>query len=138
MFRKPPRLAVALAATAAACLLVATTADAALHRRVLRVRMTKARLLPAHVKMGYVGAAGYPYGPPGPIRPMIVDIPPSGFFTPTGAIGYGQAVVVGNIDGLPQLVPNAVGLGTGLVTDVVGAGTGIVGGGTSYIVAPLR
>ncbi len=138
MFRKPPRLAIALAATAAACCLAATTADAALHRRILRVRMTGAVLVPAHVKAGYVGAAGYPYGPPGPIRPMLVDIPSSGFFTPTGVIGYGQAVVVGTVGGVPTLVPNVVGLGTGFATDVVGAGTSVVGGGAGYILSPLR
>ena len=134
---KPTRLAVALGAAAAACLLVANTADAAIHRR-LTVRMMKPRLIPAHVKAGYVGAAGYPYGPPGPIHPMLVDIPPAGFFTPAGLIGTPVGYLTAGVGEVPGIVPGVIGLGTGAVTEVVGAGTGVVRGGVGYIIPPAR
>ena len=117
--------------------MVANTADAAMHRR-LTVRMMKPRLIPAHVKAGYVGAAGYPYGSPGPIRPMLVDIPPAGFFTPAGFIQTPVGYVTSGVSDVPGIVPSVIGLGTGLATDVVGAGTGVVTGGVGYIIPPGR
>ena len=137
MFVKPIRVAAALCAAMAACLLVANTADAALHRR-LTVRMMKPRLIPAHVKAGYVGAPGYPYGPPGPVRPMLVDIPPAGFFTPAGFIQTPVGYVQAGFAEVPGIVPGVIGLGTGLGTAVVGAGTGVVTGGVGYIIPPGR
>ena len=74
----------------------AQTAEASMrhHSRALHVT----RFVPAHVKVGYVGAPGYPYGPPGPVVPMLIDPGLGG-----GLFGVGLLPSTGVLAGFPVL-----------------------------------
>ncbi len=89
--------ALALAMVAGAAMAFAQPAQAAMkHSRNLYV--TGKRFAPATVKAGYVGAPGYTYGPPGPIRPMLIDPGLGG-----GFLGVGIFPSIGFFRGVPVL-----------------------------------
>ena len=89
--------ALVLTMMAGAAMAFAQPAQAAMkHSRNLYV--TGKRLAPATVKAGYVGAPGYPYGPPGPIQPILIDPGLGG-----GFLGVGIFPSIGFFNGVPVL-----------------------------------
>ncbi len=100
----------ALAVAAIGTLMLAQSAEAAPHG-ARRLHVRAARLVPAHLKPGYVGLAGYAGGPPGytPFTPIefpnngLRGVSGSGLLGGGGLLGSGLPLQTGIFTGLPVL-----------------------------------
>jgi hypothetical protein len=97
MFRnRRIQIAAAALAMTGATMALAQTAEARPRHYSRALHVT--RFLPATMRAGYVGAPGYPYGPPGPIQPVLIDPGVGG-----GLLGIGVLPATGIFTGFPIL-----------------------------------
>ena len=113
MFRKSRILTAgaSLAVAAIATLMLAQSAEAAVTHGARRLHVRAARFIPAHLRPGYVGLAGYAGGPPGvtPFTPIefpnngLLGLKGSGLLGGGGLLGSGLPLQTGIFTGLPVL-----------------------------------
>ncbi len=104
---RTPRILTALAAAAMAAVIAQPASAAPRHR--LNVRVGQMKLIPAHLRPGYVGMPGYSGGPPGPTQFTLLEFPNNGLLGVSGSgllrngglLGTGLPLSTGALNGIP-------------------------------------